>query len=86
MTAASQERVNSASRKLLATLKEEKLVLDWRKRQQTRADVKVTIEKVLDDMLPPAYTPEVFEKKTSAVFQHIYEAYFGAGQSVYATS
>lgn len=63
MTAASQERVNSASRKLLATLKEEKLVLDWRKRQQTRADVKVTIEKVLDDMLPPAYTPEVFEKK-----------------------
>lgn len=84
MTSADRERVKAAARALLTTLKSEKLVLDWRKRQQSRADVKVTIEKVLDDMLPPAYTSEVFEEKTSAVFQHVYEAYYGAGQSIYA--
>jgi hypothetical protein len=40
---------------LLETLKREKLVLDWRKRQQTRADVLLTIEHVLDDGLPRLY-------------------------------
>ena len=42
---------------LLATLKAGKLVLDWRKRQQARAEVRVTIEKLLDQGLPRAYTP-----------------------------
>ena len=41
-----------AARRLLATLKREKLVLDWRKRQQSRAQVQVTIEEVLDGGLP----------------------------------
>lgn len=70
----------------MTTLKAEKLVLDWRKRQQARAEVRVTIEKVLDEGLPRIYTPELFERKTAAVFQHVYDAYYGAGRSVYATA
>ncbi|WP_208598994.1 type I restriction enzyme endonuclease domain-containing protein [Desulfonatronum thioautotrophicum] len=59
---------------ILANLKKEKLVLDWRKRQQARAEVRVTIEKVLDAGLPRVYTPELFNQKSSAVYQHVYDA------------
>ena len=45
---ADRDKVKATARELLATLKAGKLVLDWRKRQQARAEVRVTIEKVLD--------------------------------------
>jgi len=48
--------------------------------------VRVTIEKLLDKGLPRAYTPELFEQKTAAVFQHVYDAYYGAGRSIYAAA
>jgi hypothetical protein len=84
MSETDREKVKSTARGLLSTLKESKLVLDWRKRQQARAEVRVTIEKLLDHGLPRAYTPELFEQKTTAVFQHVYDSYYGAGRSVYA--
>ena len=86
MSKTDREKVKTTARALLSTLKESKLVLDWRKRQQARADVKVTIEKLLDQGLPRVYTPELFEAKTTAVFQHVYDAYYGAGRSVYAAA
>jgi type I restriction enzyme R subunit len=86
MSVADRNKVKATARELLATLKEGKLVLDWRKRQQARAEVRVTIEKLLDRGLPRAYTPELFEQKTTAVFQHVYDAYFGAGGSVYGAA
>lgn len=78
------QAVKKAARELLEILKTEKLVLDWRKRQQTRAAVRVTIEEMLDELLPEAYTQELFAQKCDAVYQHIYESYFGSGKSVYA--
>jgi len=48
------------------------------------AEVRVTIEKLLDQGLPRVYAPKLFEQKTSAVFQHVYDAYYGAGRSLYA--
>ena len=86
MSESDRDKVKATARELLETLKTSKLVLDWRKRQQTRADVLVTIEKVLDQGLPRAYTPELFGNKTAAVFQHIYEDYYGAGRSVYTVA
>jgi len=83
MSDADREKVKSTARELLASLKSEKLVLDWRKRQQARAEVQVTIEKMLDQGLPVAYTPEIFGQKTVAIFQHVYDAYYGAGRSLY---
>jgi type I restriction enzyme, R subunit len=79
-------KVKATARELLASLKKEKLVLDWRKRQQARAEVRVTIEKVLDAGLPRVYTPELFNQKSSAVYQHVYDAYYGQGRSVYGTA
>jgi len=86
MSKSDREKVKITARELLATLKASKLVLDWRKRQQARAEVRVTIEKLLDQGLPRAYTPELFEEKTTAVFQHVYDSYFGAGRSVYGVA
>jgi len=86
MSNSDREKVKVTARELLTTLKAGKLVLDWRKRQQARAEVRVTIEKLLDQGLPRAYTPELFEQKTTAVFQHVYDAYYGAGRSVYAAA
>ncbi len=84
MSDADKNKVKAISRNLLSKLKAGKLVLDWRKHQQTRAAVRVTIEKLLDENLPPAFTP-VFAQKTSAVYRHVYDAYYGTGQSIYAT-
>jgi type I restriction enzyme, R subunit len=79
-----RRQVKQAARSLLETLKAEKFVLDWRKRQQTRAGVRQAIEVILDDELPEAFTAELYEQKCELVYQHVYEAYFGAGQSIYA--
>ena len=76
-------QVKKAAQTLLETLKEQKLVLDWRKRQQTRADVQVTIEKLLDAELPEKYVPEIFTEKCQLVYQHVYDSYYGSGQSIY---
>lgn len=86
MSNADREKVKATARDLLAALKASKLVLDWRKRQQARAEVRVTIEKLLDQGLPRIYTPELFDQKATAVFQHVYDAYYGAGRSVYAVA
>src|SRR6266699_2970842 len=75
--------VKKVARTLLETLKREKLVLDWRKKQQAKADVQVTIDQMLDS-LPPSYTKEVYLQLCTDVFQHVYESYFGQGKSVYA--
>ncbi len=77
--------VKKVARSLLETLKREKLVLDWRNKQQARANVKVTIEEMLD-MLPPSYTLDIYSQLCTDVFQHVYESYFGQGKSVYAVA
>ena len=70
-------------RQLLAKLKWELLVLDWKKRQQTRAAVEVTINSELDAGLPDSYDRRIYSEKCSRVFQHIFESYQGAGRSIY---
>jgi type I restriction enzyme, R subunit len=86
MSDADREKVKATAKELLVTLKNNKLVLDWRKRQQARAAVRVAIDKLLDDHLPRAYTPELFKQKSTAVFQHVYDAYYGSGRSVYVAA
>lgn len=44
----------------------------------------MAIEDILDEGLPRAYTKELFESKSKALFEHVYESYFGDGDSVYA--
>ena len=75
--------VKKAAKALLETLKQEKLVLDWRNRQTTRAMVRYTIETVLEQ-LPRAYSKELYDQKCDLLFQHFYEGYAGLGGSIYA--
>ena len=77
------QKVKEVARALLKQLKVEKLVLDWRKRMQSRALVKLFIEDALD-LLPRAYTNELYQQKCEAVYHHIFESYYGSGQSIYA--
>ena len=72
-------------RTLLEKLKREKLVLDWRKRQQTRAAVWQCIKLELRN-LPPAYAADIYQRKCELAYQHVYDAYFGEGQSIYAAA
>lgn len=80
-----RDEVKKGARELLERLKEEKLVIDWRKREQTRAAVRQLIEIALDEFLPRAYGKEIFEQKCERVYQHVYDSYAGQGRSVYAT-
>jgi type I restriction enzyme R subunit len=54
-----------------------------RKRVDARARVRLAIEDILDEGLPCAYTPELYQGKCKAVFEHVYENYVGSGVSVY---
>lgn len=83
LTKEEKEKVKEASKNLLDVLKREKLVLDWRKKQQTKAAVRNTIEVLLDDELPPSYDEKDYYDKCELVYLHISENYYGAGQSVY---
>jgi type I restriction enzyme R subunit len=50
-------------------------VLDWRKKQSTRAPLMESIKDALGAGLPCAYTPELYRQKCAAVFEHVYESY-----------
>ena len=82
LTKKEEGQVKSIARELLETLKRERLVLDWRKTQATRASVRVAVEDKLDE-LPRVFTREIYTQKCNAVYQHIFESYYGEGRSVY---
>ena len=82
LTTEERDEVKKVARQLLGRLKS-LLVLDWRQRVGARATVRQAIEKELDDGLPRAYTPELYQTKVSAVFEHVFESYQGEGSSVY---
>jgi type I restriction enzyme R subunit len=85
MTAEDRKQVKAVARKLLQTLKEAKLVLDWRKKLRTRADVFSTVKTVLDD-LPRIYSVELYQAKCDSVYRHVYDSYQGEGRSVYSSA
>jgi type I restriction enzyme R subunit len=73
-----REQVKKVAKDLLDTLKAERLVLDWRKQQKTRAAVRVAILDALEQ-LPEAYDPALYGQKCELVFQHVYDAYESRG-------
>jgi len=68
---------------LLEKLKSEKLVLDWRKKQQARASVRLCVEEILGNLPRHIFTDEIYYQKCGLVYQHVYESYYGSGRSVY---
>ena len=82
MTEKERAAVKKVVQTLLQRLKAEKLVLDWKKRQQSRADVQLAIETMLDE-LPSTYTRDIYARKCSMVYQHVFDSYQDAGHSIY---
>jgi type I restriction enzyme R subunit len=80
-----QAEVKKVARQLLNRLKNV-LVLNWRQKAQARAQVRLAIEDALDEGLPRAYTPELYQGKVAAVFEHVFESYQGEGKSVFAAA
>jgi type I restriction enzyme, R subunit len=74
--------VKKIAHELLEKIKKDKLVLDWRKKQQARAAVRLCIEETLGD-LPSAFNDELYHQKCGLVYQHVYETYVGCGKSIY---
>jgi len=86
LDAADRELVKASAKRLLDHL-HDKLVLDWRRRAATMADVHTTILDVLDADLPAeAYPPAVFDAKVQAVFDHVISAYGDDEVSIYQTA
>ncbi len=57
-----KNQVKKVAEELLAILRRDKIVLDWRKEQATRAAVRVAVEDTLD-RLPEKFTQEIFAAK-----------------------
>ncbi len=86
LSAEEEATIRGVARTLLERLKQEQLVLDWRRKQQSRAGVRVTIELELDQGLPTIYSNEDFQGRCSAVYQHVFEAYENARVSRFGTA
>jgi len=72
-------RVKDVAKGLLDKLKDEKLKVDhWRDKERTRDGVRKQIYDFLfseQTGLPSSYTDGEIDEKTTAVYQHVYEAY-----------
>ena len=77
------ETVKMAAQKLVQVIKKEKLVLDWRKKQTTRAKVKEAIEIICDETLPEIYDKDLFQVKCNDLYNHFYDNYNNAKDNIY---
>jgi type I restriction enzyme R subunit len=85
LTKKEEAHVKKVARELFEVLKAEKLMLDWRKHQRSKAVVRAFIEQELDK-LPPAYDDDLWQQKCELAFQHIFDAYPGERRSIYAAA
>jgi type I restriction enzyme R subunit len=76
-----RNEVKAIAKELLEKLRS-MLVLDWRKKQRTKARVQSMIQDVLDK-LPEAYDEELWPKACEQVYMHVFDKYAGEGRSVY---
>jgi type I restriction enzyme R subunit len=85
LSTAERAELKKVAHQLLQRLKV-LLVLNWREKSQARAQVRLAIEDELDRGLPQAYTRDIYGRKCSQVFEHVYENYFGEGASIFSTA
>lgn len=85
LTEKDKNQVKNVAKELLYKLKHDGLsAIDWRKKQQTRAKVKREIEVELDKGLPESsYNQKDYQDKCEIAFQHIFDNYYGEGESIF---
>ena len=76
LTKAQEIEVKKIARELLAKLKREKLILDWRNKEMAKAAVRETIREELD-ALPEVYERRLWEEKVERTYQFVFEHYEG---------
>jgi len=76
LTKGEELEVKKIARELLAKLKREKFILDWRLKENAKADVRETIRQEFD-LLPPAYDERVWTDKVERTYQFVFE-HFGS--------
>jgi len=76
-----REQVKAVARKLMDHI-QDRLVLDWRRKAETREAARATVKDVLDE-LPDVYDEDLWNRKADAVFDHIFASYHDDGSSVY---
>ncbi|PJE33760.1 Type I restriction enzyme EcoR124II R protein [Pseudooceanicola marinus] len=86
LTDKEREQVKAVARSLLRSLKDEKLVLDWTKKEQGRGAVRKAIEVTLDRGLPDAYDEDLFNRKCDTLYRHIFDAYQTGREGIYAAA
>jgi len=82
LTEGQVRKVRATAQRLLQHI-EETLVLDWKKKEQSKAALRVAIRTVLNDDLPAPYGRDVFDEKRHAIYEHIYASFGNEGESVY---
>jgi type I restriction enzyme R subunit len=82
LTDAEIAQVKKVAESLLELLRREKIVLDWRKEQRSRAAVRLAVETKLDE-LPDKFDTDLYREKCDAVYQHVYDSYWDDGHSIY---
>ena len=65
--------VKAVARILHDKLVEGILALDWRKKQEKKAEVQVAIKTILNNGLPEIYDKRIFDDKRSAIYDYVYE-------------
>jgi type I restriction enzyme R subunit len=83
LSAEEKGEVKKVARALLGKMKR-LLVLNWRDKSAARARLQAEIRQALDDGLPRAYTPELYQAKCAAVFEYVYDSYPEPNRGVYA--
>ena len=78
LTKAQRQKVKLASKALLDELKARKFVIDWWKRQETRAEVQSAIADMLDKELPEEpYNRQIFNQKCERAFEYVFGRFGG---------
>ena len=81
MTEEEQQQIKEVTKQLLIDLRD-KLCFEWNQKQETRDRVKESIDHTLI-ALPESYYDDLYDKICEVVYRHIYETYYGNGQSIY---
>ena len=68
-----KKQVKAVARTLYDKLVEGILTLDWRKKQEKKAEVQVTIKTVLNEGLPEVYDKAIFDTKRSVLYDYVYD-------------
>jgi type I restriction enzyme R subunit len=78
---AERDEVKKVAKHLLFKVKAV-LVINWREKVRSRAQVLGAVQETLDE-LPKPYSKDIYDRKVSAVFEHVFESYQGEGSSVF---